>query len=57
MTPEQKQVKQYLAWKGLKPYQLADKAGISRPTIYRLLKNTCQINLATWRKIETAMEE
>lgn len=57
MTDEQKQVRQYCAWKGIKPYQLADMAGVSRPTIYRLLNGACLINLSSWRKIKKVMDD
>lgn len=33
------QIKEYLKQTGLRPYQLADAAGVSRTSIYRFLKN------------------
>lgn len=46
-----KTIMKYLKRTGLKPYQLADMAGVPRPTIYRYLKGEREIMLSTAEKL------
>ena len=46
------QIKAWLALKKLKPYQLAQKAGISYPAVYQFLDGKRDIRLSTLEKIK-----
>ena len=53
---EQDQIKAWLAFRGLKPYQLAKKAGVSYSVIYRFLAGKRDIRVSTLNKIKEAMK-
>lgn len=45
------EIKRYLEHTGLKPYQLADLAGITRSSLYRFLNDEQDLYLAIAEKI------
>lgn len=57
MDDLKKQIAKYLQNNGLKPYELEDRIGIPRATIYRYLSGQRGMMLATAQKIQEYISE
>jgi predicted transcriptional regulator len=53
---EREQIRAWLSLRKLKPYQLAKKAGVSFPVVYRFLKGERDIRLSTLEKLKAVMK-
>ncbi len=56
MEDLKQEIKTYLEKASLKPWKLADRAGISRTSLYRFLNDERGLNLETYAKLRIAMK-